>query len=119
MRHRIVIQNRKTAVQGKFGIDSNGLDYVRAGEVWAAIDWKRGMSGIQEGALDVYNVIMVRCRWNKIINERSRIVFAGRTYQVQGDTFHPDYQNNTIQFNAQVIVNDKPSPQPEPSSSVI
>ncbi len=56
------------------------------------------------GAVDVYGVVMVRMRWNSIVNERSRIVFDGKTYQILGDTFHAQRQDNTIQFHAQLLV---------------
>jgi hypothetical protein len=45
-------------------------------------------------------------RWNCIVTPRSRIVYDGQTYQVLGETFHADRQDNTIQFNAQIIVNN-------------
>ena len=41
------------------------------------------------------------------ITERSRIVSEGKTYQVLGETLHVDYQTNIVQFNAQIIINDK------------
>lgn len=107
LKHRITIQNRKAATQSKFGIDSAGVEYENVATVWAAVDFVRGKRSMQEGALDVYGVVMVRCRYNCLINERSRIVYEGKTYNVLGDTLHADRQDNIVQFNAQVIINDK------------
>jgi hypothetical protein len=42
--------------------------------------------------------------WNSVITMRSRISWNGDIYQILPETFHPDKQANTIQFNAQVIV---------------
>lgn len=113
---RILVQNRKAAVQSKFGIDSNGPEYEDIVCLHANVGWKKGLGGLHEGALDVYGVVEVRMRWTNQVNERSRIVYEGRTYQIIPETFHPDRQDNTIQFLAQVIINDK-TPAPTPSNS--
>ena len=106
LKHRVVIQNRTEAKSGKFGVDTSGVEYENVCTVWAAVDWAKGKNPMNAGALDVYGVIMVRCRFNPFINERSRIVYEGKTYQVLGETLHIDKQENTVQFHAQQIVND-------------
>lgn len=106
LRDLVQVLNRTEAQVGKFGIDSSGIDFEPAGTVWAEVTWAKGKQAMNAGALDVYGVIMVRMRYNTIVSERSRIVYNGRTYQVLGDTFHASYQDNTIQFHAQQIVND-------------
>lgn len=113
---RILVQNRKAAVQSKFGIDSNGPEYEDIVCLHANVGWKKGLGGLHEGALDVYGVVEVRMRWTNQVNERSRIVYEDRTYQIIPETFHPDRQDNTIQFLAQVIINDK-TQAPTPSNS--
>ena len=107
LKHRVQILNRTEAQQGKFGLDSAGIEFEPAGEVWASVDWQKGKSAMNAGALDVYGVVMIRMRYNTIVNERSRILYEGKTYQIIGETFHADRQENTIQFHAQLIVNDK------------
>lgn len=107
LKHRVTIQNRREAQQGKFGLDSMGIGFETVGTVWAAVDFAKGKGAMNVGALDVYGVVMVRMRWNNIINERSRILYEGKTYQIIGDTFHADRQENTIQFHAQQIINDQ------------
>ena len=104
LKHRVTILNRTEAQQGKFGLDSAGVEFEPTGTVWASVDWAKGKSALNAGALDAYAVKMVRMRWNTIINERSRILYDGKTYQIIGETFHPDRQENTIQFHAQQIV---------------
>ena len=61
------------------------------------------------GALDAYAVKIVRMRYNAtaVINERSRIKFDGRVFQILPETFHPNRLDDTLQFHMQLIVNDK------------
>ena len=106
LRNRVTILNRTEATQGKFGLDSSGVEFETAGTVWAEVTWAKGKQAMNVGALDVYGVIMVRMRYNTIVNDRSRIVYDGKTYQILGDTFHAHRQDNTIQFHAQLIVKE-------------
>lgn len=104
LKDRVTVQNRTKAQRGKFGLDSTGVEYEDVGSYWASVDYARGKQAMNAGSLDVYAVVMVRMRWNSEINLRSRIVHNGQTYQILGDTFHASRQDNTIQFHAQVIV---------------
>ena len=106
LRNRVTILNRTEAQQGKFGLDSSGVGFETAGTVWAEVTWVRGKQAMNVGALDVYGVIMVRMRYNTIVNDRSRVQYDGKTYQILGDTFHAQRQDNTIQFHAQLIVKE-------------
>ena len=99
--------NRKEAVAGKYGLDSAGIEWEEGPCLHANVDYARGKSAMNAGALDVYGVVMIRMRYNTIVNERSRILYGGKTYQIIGDTFHADRQENTIQFHAQQVINDK------------
>ena len=120
LKHRITIQNRKAATMGKFGLDTSGPEFEDTCCIHASVDWQKGKAGIHEGALDSYGVVLVRTRWTNQVNERSRMVYEGRTYQIIPETFHADRQENTVQFMAQVIINDKtPVTPPDPSSSDI
>jgi head-tail adaptor len=107
LKYRVTILNRKEAQQGKFGLDSAGIEFEPAATVWASVDWQKGKSGMVAGSLDAYGVKIVRMRWNSIITERSRIQWHGKTYQILPETFNPDHQGNTIQFFCQQIINDK------------
>lgn len=107
LRDRVTILNRTEAQQGRFGLDSSGIEFEPAGTVWAEVTWAKGKQAMNIGALDVYGVIMVRMRYNTIVNDRSRIIYDGKTYQILGDMFHAQRQDNTIQFHAQQIIKDK------------
>lgn len=99
--------NRNAAKQGKFGLDSDGVEWEETCYLWAAVDWSRGVNSLREGAIDAYAVILVRMRWSSQITMRSRIIHEGITYQILPETFHPDRHANTLQFTAQAIINDK------------
>lgn len=105
-RNRVTILNRKAAHIGRFGLDSNGVEWEETATVWAAVDWAKGMRTLNAGAVDAYSVVLVRMNWNDAITMRSRIIHDGVTYQIMPDTFHADKYGNTIQFNAQAIIND-------------
>ena len=106
LKHRVTILNRTTATDTKWGKDGAGVMWQETATVWAAVDFVRGLRTMREGALDVYGVVMVRMRWNNIVTMRSRIRYDGQVYQILSETFHADRQENTIQFNAQIIINE-------------
>ena len=107
LKDRIIIQNRKAAEAGKFGLDSDGAEYENTCCLHANVDWQRGKSAMREGALDVYGVVIVRMRWMNQVNERSRIVHEDKTYQILPETFHANRHENIVQFHAQLIINDQ------------
>lgn len=109
MRHeRITILNPAEKEDGAFGRSSAGTNYTSAGSVYASVTFSKGVSAMNAGALDVYAVVMVRMNYDsgklRHISPRSRIIYDGNTYQILGKTFHPDHINNTLQFNAQMII---------------
>ena len=104
---RITVLNRKAATVDKYGLDAGGPEWEVTCCLHANVDWQKGKSAMREGALDAYGVILVRMRWTTQINERSRIIHDGKTYQILAETFHPYRPDNTLQFMAQVVVNDK------------
>jgi phage head-tail adaptor, putative, SPP1 family len=106
LKERIAILNRKDVTSGKYGIDSQGIEFEQVLCVWASVTWAKGVQAMNAGALDVYANVLVRIRWNNIITMRSRIEWQGHTYQIMPETFHADKMENTIQFNAALIVND-------------
>lgn len=114
LKHLVIIQNRRKAAISKWGKDGEGVEWVSSEPIPASVDFARGKRAMNAGSLDVYGVVEVRMRWNDFTNMRSRMVYNGQVYNILGETFHEDYQDNIIQFHAQVIINDN---QPLPSSS--
>lgn len=100
----ITIQRRTAATQGIRGIDSGGIEWEDVAHLHANVGWQKGKAGMHAGALDSYAVVIVRMRWNRLVDEHSRIVHRDTTYQILPETFHADRQANEIQFMAQAIV---------------
>ena len=120
-RHEIIIpMNRKAATVGKYGVDSGGIQWEEGTPLHANVDYQRGKSAMNAGALDSYAVKIVRMNWTDKLNERSRVKYQGKVYQILPETFNGHYRENTLQFLMQLVVNDKNGkPTPQPSSSEI
>jgi head-tail adaptor len=114
--------NRKEAKTSKFGLDGGGVEWEEGPCLHANVDYARGKAAMNAGALDAYAVKIVRMRYEAtaVINERSRIKYDGRVYQIIPEMFHPNHYDDTLQFHMQLVVNDKNGkPAPSPSSSDI
>ena len=108
---RIMILNRKKAQTSDFGIDGNGIEWEECGCVWCDISSTKGMRAQNAGAIDVYGIIAVRMNYDagmcRGISMRSRVKDSeGITYQILPETYHPDREENTIEFRAQAVIND-------------
>ena len=101
--------NRKEAVAGKYGLDSAGIEWVDACSepLHANVDYQRGKSAMNAGSLDAYAVKIVRMRWTNVFNERSRVKYQDKTYQIIPETWNANHRENTLQFLMQLVVNDK------------
>ena len=98
--------NRKEAQAGKYGLDSGGIEWEPVGCLHANVDYQRGKSAMNAGSLDVYAVKIVRMRWTNVFNERSRIKYLDKIYQIIPETFNANRREDTLQFLMQLIVND-------------
>lgn len=96
---RVKILNKVRPTQGDFGATTR---YAEAAEVWAGVTWNKGVKSLREGALDAYDTIMVRMRYNTVVSRESRLEHDGVTYQIQ--SIHRDRQDNTIQVTATEVV---------------
>jgi SPP1 family predicted phage head-tail adaptor len=99
LNHRVLIRNKKSPTEQTFG---ETTEYEDAGCVWANVTWSKGVKALHEGALDAYDTVLIRMRWNKLVRRDSQLVYDGVTYQIQ--SFHADRQDNTIQITATEIV---------------
>jgi head-tail adaptor len=119
LREQIIIPlNRKAATVGKYGVDSGGITWEEGTPLHAFVDYNRGKSAMNAGSLDSYAVKIVRMNWTDMLNERSRVKYNGKVYQILPETFNGHFRKNTLQFLMQLIVNDK-NGKPQPSSSDI
>ena len=118
-RHEIIIPlNRKAATVGKYGVDSGGVQWEEGNPLHANVDYNRGKRAMNAGALDAYAVKIVRMNYTDKINERSRIKYQGKIYQIMPETFNVNFHENTLQFLMQQV-NDKQQTTPTPSSNAM
>ena len=106
-----MILNRTKAQTSDFGIDGNGIEWEESDCLWVDVSWTKGMRAQNAGAIDVYGIIAVRMNYDagmcRGISMRSRVKDSeGITYQILPETYHPDRQENTIEFRAQVVIDE-------------
>lgn len=109
MKDRIKVLNRKAAAANEFGLDAGGIEWKNDGEQFAWVDWQKGKYAIKVGAVDAYMIKIVRMHYTSKIEERSRIVWRGRLFQILPESFNPSPRDNTLQFLMQQLV-DEPVP---------
>jgi SPP1 family predicted phage head-tail adaptor len=97
LHNRVTIWNK--VVSTGFGDTTSWQD---VGTVWANVTFSRGMKSLREGALDAYDTVIIRMRYNKIVTRDSLLVHDGRTYQIQ--SFHRDMRENIVQITAVEMV---------------
>lgn len=101
MNKRVIVAQKMTATEGDFGRNSGGVRYERVGEFWAAIDFSRGTKALREGAMDAYDTLMVRMRYNKNVTRESLIAHGGRCYEIL--SFNEEYEANTLQMTVREL----------------
>ena len=97
LKYRVTVLNKQVA--SGFGETTS---YQPAATVWADVTWKKGQKALNEGVLDAQDTVLIRMRWNNIVQRDSRLLCNGVTYQIQ--SLHADHQENTIQITATEIV---------------
>ena len=86
MNKRITIATRVKQEMGDFGMGSAGLEYQILGTFWAAEDFNRGTKALREGAVDAYDTVMFRMRYNAQIDRWCLIKYHNVWYQI--DSFN-------------------------------
>ena len=97
LKYRVTILNKQVATG--FGETTS---YQPAATVWADLTWNKGVKALREGALDAYDTVLIRMRYNDVVTRDSRLQADGVTYQIQ--SLHANRQENTIQITATEIV---------------
>lgn len=103
MNKRIKIAKRVDSTGGDFGRSSGGQKYTMLGEFWASENFDKGMKSLREGAVDAYDIVMFRMRFNADIDRWCLIQYHGRWYQIQ--SCNEDFQTNEIQITAKEMAN--------------
>lgn len=97
LHNRVTIKNKSASAT--FGETAT---YTEIGTVWANVTFSKGVKALREGALDAYDSVIVRMRFNDIVNRDSHLVHDGKEYQIQ--SFHRNFEENIIQITATEIV---------------
>ena len=104
MNKRVTIAKRATVDDATFG-KSGQPKYEILGTFWMAETFTKGVKAMHEGALDAYDTVMFRCRFNKNIDRWCLLKYLGKWYQIT--SFNEDYQDNQIQMTAVEIANQQ------------
>ena len=108
LKYKVTIQNKVTGAG--FG---DTTQYQDVATVHANVTWSKGVKALREGALDAYDTVLIRMRYNNVVTRESRLKCDGVTYQIQ--SFHADRQENTIQITATEMVQAAPTYNPSMS----
>lgn len=117
MNKRIKVAKRSESDGGSFGRTSGGQKYELLGEFWASEKFNKGVKSLREGAVDAYDTVMFRMRYNANIDRWCLIQYQGRWYQIH--SFNEDYQTNELQITATELANQHVTIVIPPSSSEI
>ena len=114
---RIKIAKRVDSTGGDFGRSSGGQKYTLLGEFWASEKFDKGMKSLREGAVDAYDIVMFRMRFNADIDRWCLIQYQGKWFQIQ--SCNEDYQTNEIQITAKEMANQNVTIVYSPTNSSI
>lgn len=115
MNKRVVVAKQANDEGASFG-KSGQPKYEILGTFWMGETFTKGVKAMHEGALDAYDTVMFRCRYNANIDRWCLLKYRGKWYQIT--SFNEDYQDNQIQMTAVELANKnvnivEPSPVPE------
>ena len=116
MNKRVTVAKRAADDGATFG-KSGQPKYEIVGTFWMAETFTKGVKAMHEGALDAYDTVMFRCRYNKNIDRWCLLRYNGRWYQIT--SFYEDYQENQVQMTAVEMANQNVNIVYSPSSSAI
>jgi head-tail adaptor len=102
--HRIGIFNRVAAEDDIYGMDSSGVVYEPLGELCANVTFNKGVKAMREGAMDAYDYIMVRIRYNESVRRDSVILYDRRYWKIE--SFNADYREDKIQMTCAEMVGE-------------
>lgn len=117
MNKRIKIAKRVDSTGGDFGRSSGGQKYTLLGEFWASEKFDKGMKSLREGAVDAYDTVMFRMRFNADVDRWCLIQYQGKWFQIQ--SCNEDFQTNEIQITAKEMANQNVTIVYSPTNSSI
>ena len=105
MNRRVMVAKRSTETTGNNFGKQGQPKYEILGTFWMADTFTKGVKAMHEGALDAYDTVMFRCRFNKNIDRWCLLKYLGKWYQIT--SFNEDYQDNQIQMTAVEMANQQ------------
>lgn len=100
LNRRVTVLERQEAIFGDYG--RKGGDFVPVTTIWANCTFTKGVKAMREGALDAYDVYMVRCDCHKKLTRDCRLSFGNRIYQIT--SFNEDREQNEVQMICQEMI---------------
>ena len=95
LNYRIIILNRKDVVTEQGA--KKGTNYEPDGApIWANVSWLKGKKAMMEASLDALNSYLVRTAYHERLDDHSRIMWNGKTYQI--DPPKKDMRANECSF---------------------
>ena len=104
MKYRVQVAKRAADDTATFGKSGQPKYYI-LGTFWMAETFTKGVKAMHEGALDAYDTVMFRCRYNKNIDRWCLLKYRGKWYQIT--SFNEDYQENQLQMTAVELANQQ------------
>ena len=104
MNKRVTVAKRANDEGATFG-KSGQPKYELLGTFWMAETFTKGVKAMHEGALDAYDTVMFRCRYNANIDRWCLLKYNRKWYQIT--SFNEDYQENQIQMTAVELANQQ------------
>ena len=95
---RIAIAKNLQSTDGEFGRGSGGIYYDIIRRTWASITFSKGTQSMRQGALDAYDILLIRMRWMKDIDRDCIIIYNHRFYAIQ--SLNENFYENIIQITA-------------------
>ena len=102
---RVTVARRSTETTGDNFGKQGQPKYEILGTFWMAETFNKGAKAMHEGALDAYDTVMFRCRYNADIDRWCLLKFRGKWYQIT--SFNEDYQENQLQMTAVELANQQ------------
>lgn len=99
---RVKILKKVETDGGRFGRGASAPTWHALYTVWANVTFSRGTKALRHGALDAYDVIMVRTYYLKNFTRDCRLEYDGKQWEIE--SFNRDYQRNEVQLTAHEVI---------------
>ena len=100
---RVTVARRSTETTGDNFGKQGQPKYEILGTFWMGETFNKGAKAMHEGALDAYDTVMFRCRYNANIDRWCLLKYNRKWYQIT--SFNEDYMDNQIQMTAVELAN--------------